>query len=136
LNVYQASLSNDSEQKELTHFDKNPVRNLSRYSTGTLCFTQGGDIYTLTPGGQPQKVTISLQADFAAQTNKTLSVSNDKISEMAVSPDGAEVAFVYRGDIFVTSSNGKTTKRLTNTPYQERMIDFSPDGRKIIYSVE
>jgi len=43
---------------------------------------------------------------------------------------------VYRGDIFATSADGRTTKRLTNTPYQERMIEFSPDGRSIIYSVE
>ena len=55
---------------------------------------------------------------------------------MALSPDGMEVAFVYRGDIFVSSADGNTTRRLTNTPYQERMIEFSPDGRSIIYSVE
>ena len=55
---------------------------------------------------------------------------------MALSPDGMEVAFVYRGDVFVSSADGNTTKRLTNTPYQERMIEFSPDGRSILYSVE
>ena len=57
-------------------------------------------------------------------------------TEMAVSPDAKEVAFVYRGEIFVTSVDGDVTKRITNTPYQERMIQFSPDGRSILYSVE
>ena len=28
------------------------------------------------------------------------------------------------------------TKRVTNTPYQERMVSFSPDGRTILYSAE
>src|SRR5699024_7487053 len=58
------------------------------------------------------------------------------ITEMALAPDGKEIAFVYRGDIFVTSADGKITRRLTTTPYQERMINFSPDGKNLIYSVE
>ncbi|HET7117730.1 MAG TPA: S41 family peptidase [Hanamia sp.] len=136
LNVYQSSINDTSEQKELTHFKRNPVRGLSRSTTGKLCFTHAGDIYTLIPGQQPEKVNIVLRADFAQQASKTLSVTNKDISEMALSPDGMEVAFVYRGDIFVSSADGNTTKRLTNTPYQERMIQFSPDGRSIIYSVE
>ena len=136
LNVYQSSLSDTSQRLQLTYFKRNPVRNLSRSANGNLCFTHAGDIYTLATGGQPQKVNIVLSADFAQQSSKTLSVTNKDISEMALSPDGMEVAFVYRGDIFVSSADGNTTRRLTNTPYQERMIEFSPDGRSIIYSVE
>lgn len=136
LNVYQASINDKGDPKELTHFKRNPVRGLSRSGNGTLCFTHTGDIYTLIPGSEPQKVNIILRADFAQQASKTLSVTNKDISEMALSPDGMEVAFVYRGDIFVASADGNTTRRLTNTPYQERMIEFSPDGRSLLYSAE
>jgi Tol biopolymer transport system component/C-terminal processing protease CtpA/Prc len=136
LNVYQSSITDTSRREQITHFKRNPVRNLSRSTTGILCFTHAGDIYTFKTGGQPEKVNITLHADFAEQASKTLSVKNEDISEMALSPDGMEVAFVYRGDIFVSSADGNTTKRLTNTPYQERMIQFSPDGRSIIFSVE
>lgn len=135
LNVYEGSLDNLGHPTELTHFKRNPVRSLSRSSTGVLCFTHGGNIYTLVPGQQPHEVKVTLQANFA-EGDKTLSVSNKDISEIALSPGGKEVAFVYRGDIFVTSADGKITKRLTSTPYQERMINFSPDGRHLIYSVE
>ena len=136
LNVFRASLAHPDQPVQLTHYKSNPVRGLSRAQTGALSFTHNGEIYTLVPDRQPKKVTITIQADFAQQTTKTLSVTNKQISEMDLSPNGKEVAFVYRGDIFVTSADGHTTKRLTNTPYQERMIDFSPDGRSIIYSVE
>jgi len=136
LNVYQSSITDTSRRTQLTHFKRNPVRDLSRSGNGILCFAYTGDIYTLKESGQPEKVSITLQADFAQQASKTLSVTNEDISEMALSPDGMEVAFVYRGDIFVSSADGNTTKRLTNTPYQERMIEFSPDGRSIIFSVE
>ncbi len=136
LNIFKASTAEPNQPEQLTHYKKNPVRGLSRAQTGMLCFTHDGNIYTLVPGRQPQKVEIGLRADFAGQAIKTLPVANKQISEMSLSPKGKEVAFVYRGDIFVTSADGHTTKRLTNTPYQERMIEFSPDGRSIIYSVE
>lgn len=55
---------------------------------------------------------------------------------MSVNKDGSEVAFVVRGDIYVTSVKYPTTKRITNTADQERYISFSPDGRSIVYDTE
>ncbi len=136
LNVFQASRSDPEHPKQLTFYKKNPVRGLSRSKDGLLCFTHDGNILTLLPGQKPKTVPITIQADFARQTGKTLMVGNAHISEMALSPNGKEVAFVFRGDIYATSADGHTTKRLTRTPYQERMINFSPDGRTLIYSVE
>ena len=45
---------------------------------------------------------------------------------MAVSPDGKEVAFIARGEVFVASADGKMTKRITNTSEQERFVEFAP----------
>lgn len=55
---------------------------------------------------------------------------------MAVSPNSKEVAFIYRGEVFVTSVEGGTTKRITNTPEQERSVSFSPDGKALLYASE
>ena len=55
---------------------------------------------------------------------------------IAVSPNGKEIAFIARGDVFVTSVEFSTTKRITDTPEQERDVDFSPDGRSLVYSSE
>ena len=57
-------------------------------------------------------------------------------TSLAVSPGGKEVAIIIRGDVFVTSVDHKTTKRITNTPEQERNLSFSKDGRIIYYSAE
>jgi tricorn protease len=134
-NLYGSSEADINNITQLTHFDKDPVRNLSRSDNGVFAFTQDGEIYTLKEGAQPQKVIITVGADFNGDQVKTIPVTG-QASEIAVSPDGKEVAFVYRGEIFVTATDGDVTKRITNTPYQERMIQFSPDGRSILYSVE
>ena len=47
-----------------------------------------------------------------------------------------EIAFILHGDVYVTNIDYKTTKRITNTPEQERNLDFSPDGRSLVYSSE
>ncbi|QJD97394.1 peptidase S41 [Mucilaginibacter robiniae] len=134
-NLYRASLSDVNAITQLTTFAKDPVRNLSRSDNGTLAFTQCGELYTMKDGQQPQKVNIGLSADFNGDQVQNMPVRGDA-TEIAVSPNGKEVAFIYRGEIFVTSAEGNLTKRITNTPYQERMIQFSPDGRSLLYSVE
>lgn len=134
-NLFKSSLNNTAEVTQLTKFEKNPVRNLSRTANGNFVFTYNGDLYTFTEGQQPKKLDINLNADFSGDQIATFPVRGEA-TEMAVSGDGKQVAFVYRGDIFVTSADGATTKRITNTPYQERMVQFSPDGRKLLYSAE
>ena len=60
-----------------------------------------------------------------------------QITEFDVSPDGSEIAFVARA---ARSSwprpSTATTRRITNTPEQERSVSFSPDGRSLLYASE
>jgi C-terminal processing protease CtpA/Prc len=55
---------------------------------------------------------------------------------MRLSPNGKEIAYVFRGEIFVGSVEGGVGKRITNTPGQERSVSFSPDGRSLVYAAE
>ncbi len=130
LNVWSAGL--DGSRQQLTKFEKHPVRSLSAASNGMLAFSWDGDLYTLTPGGQPQKVNVNIVAD-QYDGDRVKKFVNSGASQMAVSPDGKEVAFVIRGDIYVTDTEYKTTRRITDTPAQERVVEFSPDGRKLVY---
>ncbi|MGY3053488.1 tricorn protease [Pedobacter sp. UYEF25] len=134
-NLFKSSLETPTEVTQLTSFDKNPVRNLSRSNDGTFAFTQDGSIYLFKEGGRPERLNFSILADFATNQVKTIPIKGGA-TEIAVSPSGKEIAFVYRGEIFVTAVDGSTTKRITNTPFQERMVSFSPDGKKLLYSVE
>ena len=132
-NVYKRNVKGDSRQ-QLTHFTKHPVRYLTA-GNGTLCFSFDGEIYTMKEGGQPQKVTIQILSD---RNDKDVirQIKRSGATEIAVSPEGKEVAFIVRGDIYVTSVEYETTKQITNTPEQERNIMFAPDGRSLVYSSE
>ena len=57
-------------------------------------------------------------------------------SDAALSPDGKQLAFVFRGEIFVTSTDYATTKQITHTAASEADVCFSPDGRKLAYASE
>lgn len=134
LNVYSRNLSG-SDKRKLTAFTKHPVRSLSAAGNGVLAFSWDGEIYTLTPGAEPKKVAVSITADdYDADHVNQLRTSG--ATTMAVSPGGEEVAFVIRGDVYVTSVKYSTTKRITNTPGQERRVSFSEDGRTLVYDSE
>ena len=133
-NIYRRTLDGKNEV-QLTRHQKNPVRYLSRSRDGLLCYGYDGEIYTLREGGQPQKVRISITADND-ERDMVREIRTSGATEISVSPSGKEVAFVLHGDVFVTATDYKTTRQITDTPEQERSICFAPDGRSITYAAE
>ena len=135
INLRCARLSQPGKSTQLTRYEKDPVRYVSVAKDGTLAFSQNGDLYTLKEGQQPRKVEITV---FRDENERDLVKMNytGGATAMAVSPDGKEIAFVVRGDVFVTSTEYATTRRITNTPEQERGVSFSKDGRELYYAAE
>lgn len=132
-NVWVSDLDGDNKQ-QVTSFKEHPVRSLSISDKGTLAFTHHGSLYTL-DGKKPKYVDVTIAND--AQEDAMLPTSlGGKITEFSVSPDGKEVAFVARGEIFVASTEFKTTRAITDTPEQERSVSFHKDGRTLLYTAE
>ncbi|MBQ2236099.1 MAG: PD40 domain-containing protein, partial [Muribaculaceae bacterium] len=109
-------------------------RFLSVAHDGTLCYTWDGEIYTQREGGQPHKVAIDLyhdDGDGVTRLSKTRGATS-----AAVSPDGKQVAMVIRGEVFVTSVDYETTKRVTDTPEAEADPTWGADNRTLVYASE
>ena len=132
-NVWEGNLGGNAYAKQITDFKTHPVRFLSRSNNNTLCFTYDGEIY-IHSNGTSNKLSISITKDNTISNIQLLKVRG--ISEFNVSPNNKEIAFIYRGDVFVTSIDYATTKRITSTASQERSVSFSPDGKKILYAGE
>lgn len=134
-NVHKSSISGDGESEQITHFEKHPVRYLSITDDNTLCFSWDGEIYVQKNEEEPLKLEINTAIDGRANLEQIVPISKN-FRSLALSPNGKEFAFIFRGEIFACDLEGGITKRITNTPYQERSVSFSPDGRKLVYAAE
>ena len=101
---------------------------------GLLCYTYNGEIYTQKNGSQPQKLSITLTRDDEPVISDLTFTSGAR--QAVVSRDGKQVAFVARGEVFVTSTEYATTRRISQTAGAEADVDFAPDGRTIVYASE
>ncbi len=134
-NVYRSSLDQPEKTVAITEFEDHPVRFLTGSKNNTLCFSYDGEIYTLEEGDTPKKLAVNISADGRNTLEKIVPV-NGSFTEMKLSPNDKEFAYVFRGEIFVSSVDGGVTRRITNTPWQERSVSFSPDGRSLVFAAE
>ena len=134
-NVYKAPANNLDQVEAVTHFTTHPVRFLSVANNGLLCYGYMGEIYTQRIGSEPQKVNIEIVNDQAAE--QLVKQDFKGVGSFALSDDGKQIAFVSRGEVFVTGVDEyATTKQITHTAQAERSPSFSKDGRTLVYASE
>lgn len=132
-NVHRLDANGNSSQ--LTTFADHPVRFLTIDKSGVRCFGYNGEVYIQKPDESPQKVSVRILSNRQNKAREIVSIS-EGITEMTLSPNGKEVAYVVRGEVFVAAVDKGGTKRITNTPTQERSVSFSPDGKSLLYAGE
>ena len=132
-NVYKANVNDINNAQQITDFPTYPVRFLSVSNDGLLCYGYQGEIYTQTLDGEPEKVEIQIIND---QEETPELGKFGRATDITITPDGDLIAFVARGEVFVTSEEYQTTKQITHTPEAEAYPTFSPDGKTLVYVSE
>lgn len=132
-NLYSFPIDNPAQLTKLTDFTTHPLRFLSKADNGTFAFTYDGEIYTMAPGAKPAKLPVSVTIDEDTPLND-LRISSARSA--AVSPDGKQMAFTSRGEVFVTSVEHNSTKQVTHTTEAESDVTWAPDNRSIYYTSE
>ncbi|WP_395344214.1 S41 family peptidase [Ningiella sp. W23] len=138
-NVYRMAIDDPQDIEQVTNFDMHPVRFLSR-GQNTLAFTHHGSLYTLDVSSDaqtasPQQVDVTIRTQDIGNNMEMLSV-NGEITQMSISPNGKEIAFIAHGDVFVSDTEGNFTKQITETAAREASVSFSPDGDYLVYAAE
>ncbi len=134
-NVYKAPANNLENVEAVTHFKTHPVRFLSVANDGLLCYGYMGEIYTQRIGSEPQKVNIEIVNDL--ESDQLVKQDFKGIGNFALSDDGKQIAFISRGELFVTGVDEyATTKQITHTAQAERSPSFSKNGRTLVYASE
>ncbi|MDE6633260.1 MAG: peptidase S41, partial [Muribaculaceae bacterium] len=131
-NVYAMPLNSPkSTPKAITDFKNHPVRFLSISNDDKMAFTYNGELYTMNAGGQPTPLSITVTDDSA---DEPVNVAVSSVDEALPSPDGKQVAFINRGEVFVTSTEYPSVKQITHTPALESNLSWGSDGRTLYYS--
>ena len=133
-NIYSFPIDNPSDISRITRHKTHPVRFLTVSDNGVLCYGYDGDIYINNGSGNSRKLSVSITSDKISNDMASLSVTGGY--DNALSSDGKQIAFISRGEVFVTSTEYKTVKQITDTPAAESDVVFSPDGKKIAYASE
>ena len=134
-NVWRSSVSRPQEKTQVTFLPEHPCRYLSIAGNGTLLFSYNGDLYRKTEGADPEKIELTVNVDKNSRDVIRRSIMSG-ISDISAAEGGKELAVVAHGDVFVTAVDAKLTRRITNTPEEERGVSFSKDGRSIFYAAE
>ena len=130
----------------LTRHRGSDVRNPRVSADGKLVAYELWDALWVVPtdgSAPPRKLELDVPADALQPATERATLKADA-DEVAVSPDGTQVALVVKGDVFVVARRAKElagvseppTVRVTATPGREKDLAWSPDGRTLAYSSE
>jgi C-terminal processing protease CtpA/Prc/Tol biopolymer transport system component len=133
-NVWRLDLASGTPT-QVTEHTMHPVRDLSIATDGTLAYTHHGVLYRRAPDGPSEAVDVQMPVARTVNDPTPMTLAG-QVDEYDVGPEGEDVVYVARGDVFVTSIEYGTTVQITATPEQERSASFAPDGRSIVYASE
>lgn len=133
-NVHKASISGEISQ--ITQLSDYGINTMSLSpSSQTVVYQAMDEIVSHNlSSGQSQKIDIQVTSDARYDQVSDKTVSN-QVSEFSISPNGKYMAYVHRGEIFVTRNDKEDSRsvRITSNPARDRSVQWLSD-EKIIFA--
>jgi tricorn protease len=133
-NLWQKPLKGPARQ--LTNFTKGRVLWPSISNNGqAVVFERDFGIWRYdVKAGKAEPVAITLRG-AASDAVPVRQVLSQGFQSLALAPDGRKLAFLARGDVFVSAArDGGEAVRLTQTPELETDVVWLPDSRRAVYA--
>lgn len=124
----------EGDKKQLTGFDESIRKPQVAANGDAVVFEKGYQIFLYTVStGQTTQPSISLSRNQVLGKPSEYDV-NGKISFFDLSPDGKKIAFVSRGELFVSDIDGKFVRQMT--PEGERVVEVKwlKDNKTLLYN--
>ncbi len=131
-NIWSAA-RDGSDQQPVTRFRRNDIRWMRMAKNVPVAAYERDFGIWLTDLETGRSEAVQIDAPNEMKENRTVTLSNESVSEFRVSPDGKKIAAVIRGEIFVLSTDGDYARNITNSPWRERDIAWGAESRRIIY---
>ncbi len=99
----------------------------------TIVFEHDFGIAKLDVGG---KRVTPLKFDIAAETQESLSEVRDfnsQVDDYALAPNSRRVAVAVHGEIFTAPVEEGDLRQLTDSPWRDRNVEYSPDGKWLAF---
>ncbi|MFQ5654589.1 MAG: peptidase S41, partial [Planctomycetota bacterium] len=122
------------DETRLTSFEDDGVRHPSVSADGRFVVFEGAfDLFSLElPNGKARVIPIEISTDMAWDAEEAATLSS--ASQMAPSPDGSQIAFVSRGEIWVRrAKEGLAPNRITRTVQRESSPAWASDGKSLFF---
>lgn len=134
-NVHRANLSgNISQVTQLSDYGINTFSLSS--ATQTVVYQAMDKVAAVNlSSGQSRDINIQVTSDARYDQVSDKTVSN-RVSEFAISPNGKYMAYVHRGEIFVTRNDKEDSRsvRVTNNPANDRSVQWLNDEKLVFTS--
>ena len=136
-NVYKIDAKGGA--KRLTNFAGDGARFLAASSDGSkLAFERDGSVYTLKPGAEPVKISLTANLDDKVSTEESV-VLTEGADAVTLSPDGSTVVFSAGNEIWsVPVKKGEGPNKDDATRWTEwEGLDtgpvYTPDGKAVFF---
>ena len=130
LNLWAYDLGSKQTRKVTTHADYDVL--WPSADRTQIVYENGGSLYRFADG-KSSLIPIRVSSDLR-NTLPYFKNVRDNIESYTLSPSGARVLFVARGDIFSVPAKEGEIRNFTQTPgIRERDANWSPDGKWISY---